>query len=126
MAGVGQRFVALECQELLLQRGAQRGGQHAVGRQRVAGLGQTLGQGGDATGADLGQRQVEQVVGAGRAGVQPAIDAIQPGGDQAGGGQVGVGAGVRQPPFETSRQCAQQGAAVVGTMGHEGWGPAGS
>ena len=73
-----------------------------------------------------GQGQLEQVVGAGRAGLELAVDAVEAGRDQPGRGQVGVGGGVGQPPLEASVQRADQRGAVVGPVRHDRRRPGGA
>ena len=117
---------AFELAELLGQGLAQRAANHLVALQRVDGLAQALWQHRDAALANLGQRELEQVFGTRRAGVEPAVDAVEPGCNQRGGGQVRVGRCIGQAPLEAALQSANQGGAVVRPMRHTGGCPGGA
>ena len=82
---------AFELAELLAQGAAERGADHLIALQRVLRFAQVLRQHLDAALANVGERQLEQVFGAGRARVELAVDAVEPGRNQRGGGQVRVG-----------------------------------
>jgi len=79
VARVGDPLAALGRDELLRQRGAERLAQHRVGGECVDGLAQALRQHRDAAFAQRRERLLEQVVGAGRAGLDGIARRLDPG-----------------------------------------------
>ena len=102
----------------MAERVAKGRGDDLIVLQRIHRLDQALRQQRDAAGANLGQRELEQIVGAGGAGVELAVDAVNARGDQRGGDQIRVGAGIGQAPLEAAGQGAHKRGAVVRAVRH--------
>ncbi|MDT4827884.1 hypothetical protein FQZ97_612460 [compost metagenome] len=76
-------------------------------------------QGLDAARGDFLEAQVVEVLVARRARFELAIDAVEAGGDDRGGHQVGIAAGVRQAELQAAVRHADHRRAVVGAVGDE-------
>ena len=123
MAAVLDPLHALELEEFVDDLGAEHLAEQRVGLQRITGFLERLRQGVDAACSDLLQAELVEVLVAGFARIELTVDAVEAGGDDRGGDQVGVAAGVRQAELDAPIRDAQHRRAVVVAVGDKRRGP---